>query len=719
MRHGPAASIPATTARIALAVVVAAGPLLASARPGGAAAAWKIQSSPNAPAQPNAQLASVACATPTHCFAVGSSVNGIGEAALIEQRTTGAWSVVTAAPGPLLATYSRLTGIACADSTHCVAVGDQIIGNRSGEFAEHWDGAHWTIDAFSVPASRLAGVACPSASLCFAVGIRYTQGGITPVIARWNGTAWTKVTTPAAPAFSGLTGVACSGTSSCFAVGGSSSATLIERWNGSTWSIVASPTTSYPAGLSAVACRSATDCFAVGGESGIPLAEAWNGTSWSIVPSDDPGDSSFADVACPTDTTCFAVGGYPSPLVERWNGSAFVTVTGTPAGRPLSGIACPTATSCVAVGGTGTTFAERWNGTTWSVTPSASPARPASALAAVTCPSANNCVAVGQFLSLTNPNTPYAVMLIERWNGHRWAIDPSAGPNAAARRPTGAACATATRCFAVGTVRDAHGFVEQWDGSHWTVVSGVESNDGGLSEFFGVTCSTATRCFAFGYSYAKGHHAPLVKLWNGQTWSDQANPDVDFGSLYDAACTGPTTCIAVGLSGGEGAPTAMIERRAAGKWSIMNAPAPGNSQLSQLSGVACPTATNCFAVGKYFTGGSILGPSRAFVEHWDGTRWRVKTVLNPSSASSSALSNVACRSTTDCVAVGQYTVSGAARPLIERWDGTSWSFDANPSPSGARATVLGGLVCPSANGCVAVGSSTDRNAQTTFVERHP
>jgi hypothetical protein len=280
------------------------------------------------------------------------------------------------------------------------------------------------------------------------------------------------------------------------------------------------------------------------------------------------------------------------------------------------------------------------------------------------------------------------------------------------------ACATPARCFAVGTQEvDTHGFIEQWDGRGWTAVRGVEASHG-LSELFGVTCSAATRCFAFGYSYASGHHAPQVKFWNGQTWSDQANPDVDFGSLYDASCTGPTTCIAVGLSGGEGAPEAMIERHAAGKWSIMNAPIPAGSHFSQLTGVACPSATNCFAVGKYFTGGSILGPSRAFTERWDGSRWRV-TALHPSGASSSALSDVACRSTTSCVAVGQYTVNGVTRPLIHRWDGTAWSLEANPSPGGAQSTVLAGLACPGTSTCVAVGSSIDRNAQTTFVERHP
>jgi hypothetical protein len=331
----------ATAVRIAMAVAIVSGAVLVPADHAVAARAWRIQSSPNAPAAPNAHLNSVACPMSTKCFAVGSSISGAGEASLVEQRTTGTWSVVTTAPGPQLATYSILTAVACADSTHCVAVGNQITASRSGEFSQHWDGTRWTIHDFAVPASRLAGVACPSASLCFAVGLRYTQGGIVPVIARWNGSSWTNVASPAAPDFSALTGVGCSSGSKCFAVGtgGVGGQPLIERWNGSTWSIVASPAAANSSGLSAVTCASATECFAVGDESDAPLAERWDGTSWSIVASD--GTSPLADVACSTATTCFAVGGSQSALIEGWNGSAFVTVNGAPPGESLGGITCP------------------------------------------------------------------------------------------------------------------------------------------------------------------------------------------------------------------------------------------------------------------------------------------------------------------------------------------------------------------------------------------
>src|SRR5207244_1357629 len=178
------------------------------------------------------------------------------------------------------------------------------------------------------------------------------------------------------------------------------------------------------------------------------------------------------------------------------------------------------------------------------------------------------------------------------------------------RRLTGVACASATRCFAVGTENatgsNLHGFIERWDGMRWSSVSGAEVLNEPNSELFGAACASASRCFAFGYSYATRHQAPLIKAWNGHTWSVAASPDVDFGSLYDASCPTPTTCYAVGLSGGS-LPSPLIERWTGGKWSVMNAPVP-EGQLSQLSGVACASLMNCVAVGRYYTS-DILGPT--------------------------------------------------------------------------------------------------------------
>jgi len=48
----------------------------------------------------------------------------------------------------------------------------------------------------------------------------------------------------------------------------------------------------------------------------------------------------------------------------------------------------------------------------------------------------------------------------------------------------------------------------------------------------------------------------------------------------------------------------------------------GLPRFSELEGVCCVSATDCFAAGEFFTGGD-LGASthEPLVEHWSGGRW--------------------------------------------------------------------------------------------------
>src|ERR1700689_3169016 len=159
---------------------------------------------------------------------------------------------------------SYLTGVSCASSSSCFAVGYYM--NRSNEQAqlvEHWNGAAWAIEPVSNPPdakrSLLQGVSCASRSSCFAVG-QYLNGSATWVtlVERWNGTSWDRPPSPNpyAPAGSDLFGVSCPSSSACFAVGDYVTnarrglrAMLAERWNGGHWAIQPSPSPSPTVGM--------------------------------------------------------------------------------------------------------------------------------------------------------------------------------------------------------------------------------------------------------------------------------------------------------------------------------------------------------------------------------------------------------------------------------------------------------------------------------------
>jgi len=125
--------------------------------------------------------------------------------------------------------------------------------------------------------------------------------------------------------------------------------TLIEHWDGVQWSIISSPNTSaeqnHLFGVSGVA---ANDVWAVGSYfdrvntvTGGPLVEHWNGSSWTLVTADDPpsNQDQLLGVAARAAGEVWAVDDrsdynlqQPTPLIERWNGSAW----GQQSAPPLS-----------------------------------------------------------------------------------------------------------------------------------------------------------------------------------------------------------------------------------------------------------------------------------------------------------------------------------------------------------------------------------------------
>lgn len=132
-------------------------------------------------------------------------------------------------------------------------------------------------------------------------------------------------------------------------------------------------------------------------------------------------------------------------------------------------------------------------------------------------------------------------------------------------------------------------------------------------------------------------------------------------------------------------------------WSLQTAPDPLLAN-GTLSSVACGL-TSCMAVGD---ANSPSGTIRPLAAHWNGTSWTDDTAAVPSGASASSLAGVSCPSTTECVAVGTYTKAGADLTLGEQWNGKAWVVEATPSPTGEQAE-LAGVSCASSDVCVAVG----------------
>src|SRR5207245_1044296 len=86
---------------------------------------------------------------------------------------------------------------------------------------------------------------------------------------------------------------------------------------------------------------------------------------------------------------------------------------------------------------------------------------------------------------------------------------------------------------------------------------------------------------------------------------------------------------------------------------------------SYLGGVACASASNCWAVGSYTNNSNV---NQTLTEQWTGTAWSIVTSPNTSITQNNYLNAVTCASASQCWAVGYYVNgSGIAQTLIEEY----------------------------------------------------
>ena len=126
-------------------------------------------------------------------------------------------------------------------------------------------------------------------------------------------------------------------------------------------------------------------------------------------------------------------------------------------------------------------------------------------------------------------------------------------------------------------------------------------------------------------------------------------------------------------------------------WTISAVPA-AQAPNGMLVAESCPAPGTCMAVGSSH---GPAGRSMALAELWDGSAWKALPTPNPSDGRGSVLTAVSCKSTSACTAVGSYRNGNQHVPLAEAWNGTNWSFQATPVPSGAFSSALSGVSCTS------------------------
>jgi hypothetical protein len=322
-------------------------------------------------------FAAIACPAREFCLTVGYTFdNPQTQIAAVWQGSS--WSAV--ASPPTGTSYSALMGIACVTVSDCTAVGYtyDVDTQQYGSLIEHWDGTAWSIVPSPNPGasgSLLSGVACADSTSCVAVGEARAPSAKrdldAPLVERWDGTQWSVDALTAAPPLGDLNAVTCLDANDCVAVGQkqphSNTSTLALRWDGVAWSTMPAPTWNVSeAILASVVCASVESCTAVGftlsGDSDHTLVERWSGTRWRVVPGVPTGPLTtvFDALTCPAPRRCVAVGTtlvgrVYHTLVEVSDGDTWrVVKTPSPSNfdNSLDSVVCGTADRCIAVGET-------------------------------------------------------------------------------------------------------------------------------------------------------------------------------------------------------------------------------------------------------------------------------------------------------------------------------------------------------------------------------
>jgi DNA-binding beta-propeller fold protein YncE len=708
---------------------------------------WELHPPPNVEGATESKLEWVSCSSSTACEATGFDKNGSGVTVTLAERWNGSEWSIQSTPNPGGAKSNDLEWVSCTSSTACEATGHYE--NSSGAIvtlAEGWNGSEWSLQSTPSPEgakeSRLYEVSCSSASACTAAGRSLDSSGHeAALVERWNGTKWEVQSTPNPEGAqnSDLVGASCTASTACEATGHYQNSagtwvTLAERWNGTKWEVQSTPNPegAKSAHLVGVSCTSSTACTAAGyyqNSSGtvVSLAERWNGTKWEVQSTPNPEgakETTLYGMSCTSSTACTAAGYYQNgsgttvTLAEAWNGTKWeVQSTPNPEGAKeallAGGVSCTSSSACTAAGsyknssGTVVTLAERWNGTKWEV--QATPNRDGTGQSYFdgepSCATATACEAVGIY---TNSSGEHP--MAQGWNGLEWTIQWTPSPAGAKEASlTSASCSAAAACTAIGHYKNSSGvnvtLAERWNGSEWAVQSTPNPEGASDSRLTSVSCSSSTACMATGYyKNSSGTWVALSERWNGTTWSLQSMPNPTGAKETKpegVSCVSSTSCKATGYyENSSGVHVSLAETWNGTSWEVQSSPNPEGAKDSRLFGVSCISSESCRAAGYYE---NASGSRVAFTESW-GSKWEVQSIPNPEGAQEAKLYGMSCPSSTSCRATGWYR-NGASENISfgVHWNGTAWSLEAVPSPSGSKGTYLGGVSCPTSAVCLGSG----------------
>ena len=526
---------------------------------------------------------------------------------------------------------------------------------------------------------NLHAVSCPSSLECVTVGDASVSSGI--LLTTDGGSAWHPARVPSVPGgLTTLLGVSCPTITVCFVVGDSSNGVAILNTDDQaiSWSLQSPP--SGLDKLNGISCPTSSMCIAVGdtvNSGGVAIITTDGGADWSYL-TNTPVVTSFQGVDCTSTNDCWLVG------YDQSGGSSASFTSDTPVmfsttngGNSWNQVDLPTQSSGMPDG--------------WYVQNDA--------LASISCNPGGYCAASGVMTygipSCGIGSSPYQpcesgqTPTYTYYYGGLVMYLSSAGPTASSGTANGGGSGGGSGSS--GTASSTS------DG--WTAVATSSA-----TAFFSVSCApTGTQCWAVGNLKSSQYDTTTGVVFattNGSSWATQQLPN-GVNSLAGVDCFNAPQCFAVG--GASYAPSDVTD--------ILYTPNGGissdggstwffQSQVGSITGVSCPTATDCWAVGNDSFGAAfIVATTNA------GATWSPQII--PSGGNFVHLSGISCANTQSCIVVGTVyhvstsTYNGAIFATSD--GGANWTNEDGAVPSGT--TGLSAVACPTASDCFATGST--------------
>lgn len=183
-------------------------------------------------------------------------------------------------------------------------------------------------------------------------------------------------------------------------------------------------------------------------------------------------------------------------------------------------------------------------------------------------------------------------------------------------------------------------------------------------------------------------------------------------AFYAVSADSATDVWAVGNFTNGGGTQTLVEQWNGSAWNIVSSPDPG-AVANNLYGVAALAANNVWAVGDLTSGNFQTQP---LIENWNGTTWSVIQGPMPPS-NPSLLYAVAAVSANDIWAVGSYLSGKYQQTLTEHWNGSTWSIITSPNV-GQYTNVLHGISAVASNDVWAVGYRYDKTGNIFTLIEH-